>query len=861
MSKYPTHTILLLTALISIRLTSPASALVDIDFVLIGNPGNPEGPPIPDRARISLGYVGSAFYISRNETTIAQYAEFLNLKAKSDPNGLYNPEMASDPSIAGIIRSGTSGNYIYTVIPGSGNRPITYVNWLDAARFCNWLHNGQGNGNTEAGAYDLSDSTQALPLGTFGFPNNTIYSTSNYWIPTENEWVKAAYYDPTKNTGTGGYWTYPTRSDTVPNATIGVPNSANYKRNGIYLLTGGTTYPTVNALTNVGAFGIGSVSYYGTNDQGGNVYEIVNDFTSFGGGSPRTNLIRGGGFATDLFLTDLTYGSRGNPLSGESSVLGFRIATNGSGMISAEIGQQALNLDGTNFAYATPPVALFPALASGFVGEAWINPSVGGFNTIASIGAGSDPNSITDFIVSTTPTNQLAFFYNGAWLYSAVNSVSTNSWSHVAVEYFPSGSGGIKQLWINGLPAGKQTSTTSPVIPSFVDFLWIGRQGSAANTNYFRGQIDDFRVWTRAAWRQLAQDQSRFRSYQTAPGLLLNYKFDEKSGKGLADSSGNGSLALLSQEIVNQHPLSTTPVDRSLALEGFTHSRSTKPAIGPTGFVLESWVKPAASGFLSVASIGEGNNPTSTKDLIVATTPTNQLAFFYNGAWQYSAENTVLPGIWTHIAVEYFPSGSGGTKQLWINGIRSGAPETSTTPPLPFDVSALFYIGRQGSVCDCNYFHGELDELRVWNQADWSRQSHERMIYRRFNTGVTGLLANYHFDEANLTPSLLDSSGNSLNAATFSNLNIPIPVIHPPTETPLDTTFIQTTQSGPLVGNLYNLRFLTNWPAIKVYSSTDFVNWSFSSAATLNTSTSSFSQELDAPATGPRCFYRAAIEE
>ena len=77
------------------------------------------------------------------------------------------------------------------------------------------------------------------------------------WIPSENEWYKAAYYDATKG-GTGGYWLYPTQSDALGGNTIGVPNSANYGSAG---------------LTDVGAYGANSDSFYGTNDQGGSVFE------------------------------------------------------------------------------------------------------------------------------------------------------------------------------------------------------------------------------------------------------------------------------------------------------------------------------------------------------------------------------------------------------------------------------------------------------------------------------------------------------------------------------------------------------------------------------------------------------------
>ena len=36
-----------------------------------------------------------------------------------------------------------------------------------------------------------------------------------YWIPTESEWYKAAYYDPSLNGGAGGYWTNATMGNGV----------------------------------------------------------------------------------------------------------------------------------------------------------------------------------------------------------------------------------------------------------------------------------------------------------------------------------------------------------------------------------------------------------------------------------------------------------------------------------------------------------------------------------------------------------------------------------------------------------------------------------------------------------------------
>ena len=241
---------------------------VTIDWVTVGNPGN-----TPDTT--GYGAVPYEYRIGKYEVTLGQYAEFLNAVAKSDLYGLYSSSMASNMWIAGITRSGLSGSYSYSVSGPSGvtpngadsphNRPVTYVNWFDAARFANWMHNGQGSGSTETGAYTLVGQTS----GTAPAKN----PGAQFYIPTENEWYKAAYYSPVLNSGSGGYWSYATQSDSVPGNTIGAgANQANYN-NGVASVTQSSNgSSSQNYLTNVGAF-TGSASAYGTFDQSGNVFE------------------------------------------------------------------------------------------------------------------------------------------------------------------------------------------------------------------------------------------------------------------------------------------------------------------------------------------------------------------------------------------------------------------------------------------------------------------------------------------------------------------------------------------------------------------------------------------------------------
>lgn len=191
------------------------------NFVHIGNAGNANDTT-------GLGGVNYEYLIGKYEVTNAEYAEYLNSIAATDIYGNFGPYhvyMGTDV-VGGIIRSGVNGAYTYAVKPNMGNKPVVFMSWYKCARYCNWLHNGkpvgtQNNNTTENGAYPLFGAT----LGV-GPPKN---SGAKYWIPQHNEWYKAAYYDPTLNNNTGGYWTFATRSNNPP-----APTTANSAGNGTF---------------------------------------------------------------------------------------------------------------------------------------------------------------------------------------------------------------------------------------------------------------------------------------------------------------------------------------------------------------------------------------------------------------------------------------------------------------------------------------------------------------------------------------------------------------------------------------------------------------------------------------------------
>lgn len=310
-------------AIVAALLLSATSArALDIETVMVGNAGNAGewsghgyGGWGPDRI---CGAVDYTYRIGKYEITAGQYCEFLNAVAQMDTYGLYHAQMDYDayPDSRGcnIKRSGEAGNYSYTVDPNWARRPVNYVTWGDAARFCNWLANGQPTGSqdlttTEDASYYLNGSTSNEALLAV-----TRTANAKWVIPSEDEWYKAAYYDPAKPGGPG-YWNYPTGSDDVPSNVLDANGT-----NNVNYLQAAYTLGSPYYRTEVGAFA-NSCGPYGTFDQGGNVREWNEGVGYYG---PHRGL-RGGSF-DDLHNQPLAVERDAAPPEWGLSFVGFRVA-------------------------------------------------------------------------------------------------------------------------------------------------------------------------------------------------------------------------------------------------------------------------------------------------------------------------------------------------------------------------------------------------------------------------------------------------------------------------------------------------------------------------------------------------------
>ena len=268
-----------------------------IDFVNIGNPGNPADTTANPSScgKVDYAYRMGKYEISRDMITKANAAGSLGIT------------LADMTSYGGNV----------------GTHPATGVSWNEAARFVNWLNTSQGfspaykfSVQPGEGGYSANANIQLWQSGDAGYnaANRFRNDLARYVLPSVDEWYKAAYYDPGKPGG-AGYWDYPTGSDTTPTA-VGSDTAAGtavYKQ----------SYNSGPADITLA----GGLSPFGTMGQGGNVQEWEEteyDLTNDSGGSWRG--YRGGDWYGDPYGLQSSYRGSYGP-EGGIGFSGFRVAS------------------------------------------------------------------------------------------------------------------------------------------------------------------------------------------------------------------------------------------------------------------------------------------------------------------------------------------------------------------------------------------------------------------------------------------------------------------------------------------------------------------------------------------------------
>jgi len=190
----------------------------DFDWATIGDPGNIAYPGDRFGQNESRGSVPYSYRMATVEVTTAQWMEFVNTySTQSDDLADFGRPFWW----GAVIDDGYEGPgrkwMLDSSLVDAARLPVTNITWREAAMYCNWLHNSKDSGlwAIEDGAYDTSTFSD-LEGGRFG-DQATHHPDALFWIPTLDEWLKAAHYDPNRNgAGEPGWWLYSHQSEERP---------------------------------------------------------------------------------------------------------------------------------------------------------------------------------------------------------------------------------------------------------------------------------------------------------------------------------------------------------------------------------------------------------------------------------------------------------------------------------------------------------------------------------------------------------------------------------------------------------------------------------------------------------------------
>ena len=186
----------------------------DIDWVSFGYGGNPASRDPWGGLVDGRGSVAYEYRMGRYEITTGQWMEFVNtFSTQSDDMALFGEPFTWG---ATIDWSYDGPGFLWKLSNGIEHAemvPVHGISWRLAAMYANWRHNGMSSDLSaiEDGAYDTSTFT--TNGGIFN-DQLTHHPDARYWIPSLDEWVKAAHYDPDRyGNGQGGWWDYADGSD------------------------------------------------------------------------------------------------------------------------------------------------------------------------------------------------------------------------------------------------------------------------------------------------------------------------------------------------------------------------------------------------------------------------------------------------------------------------------------------------------------------------------------------------------------------------------------------------------------------------------------------------------------------------
>nr|NCS40427.1 hypothetical protein [Microcystis aeruginosa BS13-10] len=423
---------------------------------------------------------------------------------------------------------------------------------------------------------------------------------------------------------------------------------------------------------------------------------------------------------------------------------------------------KALYFDGVND-YVQVGEKSSLVLTDKFTLEAWINPIKGADQGI---------------IINKEGEYEIARFSDGTirWYFWANPSLGNdwintgyiapeNQWTHVALTYDKN----IVKIYANGeLIQSYETSVTLvDGLTTWNDFRIGGRQGFTGTGNYFKGQIDEVRVWNITRTQSEIQANLNQKLTGNEQGLVGYWNFEETTGNTVNDltaNKNNGTLINGVQRTVENTTQVKYQPSNALYFDGINDSVKVPNSSSlnlVNQWTLEAWIFRNTTGRIDPI-IEKYNWQAGFGGFNLRVTDTNKLiANVINGVNANAVESniTINSQQWYHVSATF--DGSQKTLKLYVNGVLVGVNTDVTITPISSNVSLK--IGERGDDLQPRYwyFNGQIDDVRVWNITRTQAEI-QANLNQKLSGNEQGLAGYWNFEE---------TTGNTVNDLTANKNN------------------------------------------------------------------------------------------
>ena len=331
---------------------------------------------------------------------------------------------------------------------------------------------------------------------------------------------------------------------------------------------------------------------------------------------------------------------------------------------------------------------------------------------------GGDTNGYRMYYISSQ--DKIKVKIENDYLEVNANVLTDSTWHHFALNYDQQK----LRFIIDGKEQASLTRTEATAYDSG-DRLFLGCEstGTACNSNYFEGIMDEFKLWNYS--RNLAHTRRGMHlpSSVEEGGLLAYLDFNDVDGSTVPDVSSNDVDATVAGATnrTSQAPISSKDgPSRALSFDGTDdHVNFGKSeAIGTSDFTVEAWVRTSMTSDGVVIQSRQNGSTGGQWTLRIGdgASHVGKVNFWdHSGSaygFQCRSTSTINDDLWHHIA--FRRSGTDG--QIFIDGVADlatvcdGGSSAVSYASLDY---ALGYDRRDNN----EHFDGELDEVRVWSEA------------------------------------------------------------------------------------------------------------------------------------------------